>query len=119
VWRQFLVIGSGMLLVGGLLFVAGLGGQDVANLPPVLALLGMVLAGIGAMLLQAGLVGAAIGADWRSIQKGQERLDSGDARAALSCGQCGEPGNRVGSLYCRTCGAQLSSLERRRVQHGP
>ena len=108
-WRQFLMLGGGLLLVGGLIFVAGLGGQDVANPQPGLSLAGMFLAGIGAMLFQAGLIGAAIGADWRSIQRGQERLGSGHTQDALVCGRCGETGNRVGSLYCRTCGEQLSS----------
>lgn len=73
-WRQFLILGGGMLVVGGLLFLAGLGGQEVTDLQPGLSLLGVLLAGIGGMLFQAGLIGAAVGADWRSIKKGPNTL---------------------------------------------
>jgi hypothetical protein len=106
VWRQFLAIGGGLLLVGGVLVVLGMGSGDPALLAG-LPLVGLLLAGIGGMLFQAGLIGAAIGADWRSIEKGQERPQPGRRGDALVCAGCGETGNRVGSLYCRTCGAQL------------
>ena len=107
-WRQFLVLGGTLLLIGGLLFVAGIGGQDSVPLGLGLPLFGSVLAGIGAMFFQAGLIGAAIGADWRSIQKGEDPLLRARGKDALVCAQCGDTGNRVGNLYCRTCGAQLS-----------
>ena len=97
-----------MLVVGGLLFLPGLGGQEVTDLQPGLSLLGVLLAGIGGMLFQAGLIGAAVGADWRSVQKVKSR-EPGHETGALVCDQCGETGNRVGNLYCRTCGAELSS----------
>ena len=108
-WRQFLVLGGGLLLVGGLLFVAGMGSQDLTHPQAGVSLLGVVLAGVGGMLFQAGLVGAAVGADWRSLQKGQESLEPNPRPRAFVCDQCGEASNRVGSLYCGTCGAQLSS----------
>jgi hypothetical protein len=108
-WRQFPILGGGLVVVGGLLFLAGLGGQEVTQLQPSLSLLGVLLAGVGGMLFQAGLIGAAVGADWRSVQKGQNSPEPRHETGVLVCGQCGETGNRVGNLYCRTCGAELSS----------
>ena len=105
-WRQFLILGGGLLVIGGLLVLVGLvGGQDVTY-PHGVSLLGIVLAGIGGMVFEAGPIGAAVGADWRSIQKGEKSLESGQETGALVCDQCGEIDNRVGSTYCRTCGAE-------------
>lgn len=108
-WRQFLILGGGLLVVGGLLFMASLGGQEVTQLQPGLSLLGVLVAGIGGMLFQAGLIGAAVGADWRSVQRGERSPEPGHETGALVCAHCGETANQVGSLYCGTYGAELSS----------
>ncbi|MHB8867913.1 MAG: hypothetical protein ACYC6T_15210 [Thermoleophilia bacterium] len=93
-----LTLGSGSLMGD----VNDLSLSDMLGAGVIITLLSPLLGSFGTMFFLAGLIGLA-------VNEGKNGLGVNRVAAPGVCGECGEAENPVGSLYCRTCGAQLQT----------
>jgi hypothetical protein len=112
-WRKFLGYGIPIAVLGVILLIVGVS-QSVDNFygggsgAGWLMLFGYLLLAIGGLLVQAGLIGAAVGADPRTHAYGYapaERTYSTAGPAPLASPAVTGAG-ATGHRYCATCGQQ-------------
>jgi hypothetical protein len=109
-WRKFLGVGIPMLVLGLIFYIIAIsqiaydpwgGGDGMAAL----SIIGIILMVPGFMLANAGLIGAAVGADIRG--RTQPLAFGEPAVAAPSCPGCAHV-SQPDAIFCGSCGLRLA-----------